>query len=173
MRIIIVSVMLISSVAANAQTLLPFSFMNYLHGKTIAGTADKKWSVTAYSEVSAGYTFFNGGSASFVSAPVGLQLNRKLNENLYAFAGVSVAPAYMNFNHSFLSSDPVKGYSNNGLFKYNNGLGAYSRAELGMMYINDAKTFSVSGSIGVERSSYPIYTYPQANRIKQNPVSRN
>src|SRR5437868_4215350 len=106
MRIIIVSVMLISSVAANAQTLLPFSFMNYLHGKTIAGTADKKWSVTAYSEVSAGYTFFNRGNASFVSAPVGLQLNRKLNENLYAFAGVSVAPVYMNFNHSFLSSDP-------------------------------------------------------------------
>jgi len=59
------------------------------------------------------------------------------------------------------------------LFKYNNGLGVYSRAELGLMYVNDAKTFSVSGSIGVQRSSYPVYPYPQANRTKQNSVTRN
>jgi len=173
MRIVIVSLMLISSAAVKAQTLLPFSFTDYLHGKTIAATADKKWSVTAYSGVSAGYTFFNGGGASVVSAPMGLQLNRRLNENLYAFAGVSLAPAYINFNHSFLTTDPAKGYPANGLFKYNNGLGVYSRAELGLMYVNDAKTFSVSGSIGVQRSSYPVYPYPQANRTKQNSVTRN
>lgn len=173
MRIIVVLVMLVSTLAAKAQTLLPFSFMDYLHGKTIAGTPEKKWFVTAYSGVSAGYTFFNGGSASMVSVPVGLRLNRRLNENLYAFAGVSIAPAYVNFNHSFLTFDGSKGYPGNGLFKYNNGLGAYSRAELGLMYINDAKTFSVSGSIGIQRSSYPLYPYPQGNRTKQNSAVRN
>ena len=173
MRTVIVSMMLISSVAVKAQVLLPFSFMDYMHGKTIAATRDKKWFVTGYSSVSAGYTFFNGGGASMVSAPVGLQLNRRLNENLYAFAGVSVAPAYLNFNHSFITNDAAKGYPNNELFHYNNGLGVYSRAELGLMYVNDAKTFSISGSIGVQRSSYPVYPYPQANRTKQNAVTRN
>ena len=158
MRIVIVSLMLISSAAVKAQTVLPFYFTDYLHGKTIAATADKKWSVTAYSGVSAGYTFFNGGGASVVSAPMGLQLNRRLNENLYAFAGVSLAPAYINFNHSFLSSPVNKTNQNNGLFK-SNRFDLYSRVELGLMYINDARTFSVSGSIGVQRSNYPLFPY--------------
>ncbi len=162
--------MLISSIAVKAQVLMPLSFMDYLHGKTIMATPDKKWSVDAYSGISAGYSFFNGGSATFISAPLRLQLNRRLNENLYAFGAVTAAPAYMNFNHAFLMSDPAKGYPTNSFFHYNNGLGVYSRAELGLMYINDAKTFSISGSVGVQRSSYPVYAYPQGNRIKQNPV---
>jgi hypothetical protein len=171
-------VILISSITLKAQTVLPISFMDYMHGQTfgnsphfISGSLDKKWSVSSYSGISTGFTFFNGGNANFVSVPVGLQLNRRLNNNLYAFAGISAAPSYMNFSHSFITSDINKGNPNNGFFRPNN-FGAYSRAELGLMYINDARTFSVSGSIGVERSSYPVIPYPQGSRTRQNPVIR-
>jgi hypothetical protein len=174
MRIVILFVILISSITLKAQTMLPISFMDYIHGRTfassphfIAGTLDKKWSVSSYNGISAGFTFFNGGNATVISAPVGLQLNRRLNNNLYAFAGLSAVPAYINFNHSFISSDINKGNPNNSFFK-SNSLGAYTRAELGLMYINDARTFSVSSSIGVERSSYPIIPYQQ---MKQNPTT--
>ena len=37
-----------------------------------------------------------------------------------------------------------------------------------LMYVNDARTFSVSGSIGVERSSYPMLLYPPANMQRVN-----
>jgi hypothetical protein len=178
MRIVILFVILISSMTLKAQTVLPVSFMDYIHGRTfgsnphfIAGTLDKKWSVSSYSGISTSFTFFNGGNATVVSAPMGLQLNRRLNNNLYAFAGISAAPAYINFNHSFITSDINKGNPNNGFFK-SNSFGAYTRAELGLMYINDARTFSVSGSIGVERSSYPMVPYQQISRTKSNPVTR-
>ncbi|MEJ7680097.1 MAG: hypothetical protein WKG06_20000 [Segetibacter sp.] len=49
----------------------------------------------------------------------------------------------MNSNSSFKSS----------------ALGIYSRAELGLQYINDERTFSISGSVGVERSSFPMPSY--------------
>jgi hypothetical protein len=170
MRVVILSIVLIVSAAAKAQTGLSSGFMNFIrpsaftgNSHLIASSPNKKWFVTSYSGLSAGYSFFNGGNATYIAAPVGLQLNRKLNENLYAFAGVSAAPVYMNFNHSFLSSDITKGYPANGFYKANN-LSGYARAELGLMYVNDAKTFSISGSIGVERSSYPILPYPQVNR---------
>jgi hypothetical protein len=100
---------------------------------------------------------------------VGLQLNRRLNNNLYAFAGVSVAPAYTNFNNAFLSADINKINPNNSFIKGNN-FGMYSRVDLGLTYVNDAKTFSISGSIGVERSSYPLFPYNQINTTRQNPV---
>ena len=176
MRVMILSVLLISSVVIKAQTVLPSGYMNYLHPVTFAGaphyiaaTPDKKWFLTSYSGISTGFSFFKGGNATYVAAPFGLQLNRRINENLYAFAGVSAAPVYMNFNHTFLSSDINKGYPGNGFYKSNN-FGGYARAELGLMYINDAKTFSVSGSIGVEKSSYPVIPYQQANR-RTSPVS--
>lgn len=86
-----------------------------------------------------------------ISAPVGLQLNRRLNDNLYAFAGISAAPAYVNFSRSFINTDLKK--INSGAFSM------YSRLEAGLMYINDQRTFSVSGSISVERSNYPFYPY--------------
>jgi hypothetical protein len=44
----------------------------------------------------------------------------------------------------------------------------YSAASLGLIYINDARTFSISGSISVERSNYPYSgtPYNQMNIIK-------
>jgi len=124
----------------------------------------KKWFLTSYSNVGIGFNFFNGGTATVVSAPVGLQLNRQLNNNLYAFTAVSLAPTYVNFNSSFLSPG-TKPYTGNAL--KSDYFGLHPSVNMGMMYVNDARTFSISGSIGVERSSYPIL-YPPANMQRIN-----
>jgi hypothetical protein len=176
MRTIFLFVILITSIAVKAQTALPISFTDYIQREafgnnlhSIAGAQNKKWFVSTYSGISTNFNFFNGGNATVLSVPVGLQVNRRLNNNLYAFAGVSAAPAYINFNSSFVSSSVNKGYPNNGLFNPNT-FGTYARAELGLMYVNDARTFSVSGSVGVQRSSYPAFPYPQKNTTGQNAV---
>jgi len=176
MRVLFLFTILVSSFTVKAQTGFPVSFMDYVQrtdfgnsNYTIAHSANKKWSLNSYSGISTSFNFFNGGNAAIVSVPIGLQLNRRLNENLYAFAAVSAAPAYINFSGSFLSNDFNKAYPNNSLFKSNN-FGMYQRAELGLMYVNDAKTFSISGSVGVQRSSYPLLPYQQLNRTRQNTV---
>ena len=177
MRTILLFVILISSIATKAQTTVPVTFMDYMqrtnfgnNNYTIASSANKKWFLTSYSGISTSFNFYNGGNATVVSVPVGLQLNRRLNENLHAFAAVAAAPAYINFNGSFNSPGFNKAFPNNGPFK-SNSFGMYSRAELGLMYVNDAKTFSVSGSVGVQRSSYPFLPYQQLNRTRPNTVS--
>lgn len=116
--------------------------------------AAKKWFVSKYTGISTSFSFFNGGNAMLVSVPLGLQLNRRLSTNWTAFAGIAAAPTYVNFNNSFLHTNISKtGISsspfNNSRFDIN------TRAEIGLMYSNDQKTFSISGSISVERSSYP------------------
>lgn len=119
----------------------------------------KKWFVTSYSNVGIGYTIARGGSATIISAPVGLQLNRKLNENLYAFTGVSLAPTYMSLSQPFLSPG-LKSNTMNGLKP--NYFGLNPSVNMGLMYVNDARTFSVSGSISVQRSNYPMPLYSPA-----------
>ncbi len=54
-------------------------------------TAQKKWFVSRSIGITAGYNF-RGGNAGIIAAPLSVQLNRRINNNLYAFAGVSVAP---------------------------------------------------------------------------------
>ena len=170
MRIVLVLVILIVSVATKAQ--LPVLGLNdYTQRQALArnghiydSTFNKKWFVTTYAGISTGFSFFHGGNATFVSAPLNLQLNRRLNNNLYAFAAVSAAPAYVNFNHTFLTTDINKGVSNKNSFN-SSSFGMYSRAEVGLMYVNDEKTFSISGSIGIERNNYPMYPYNQYNQI--------
>lgn len=175
MRKMLLLIMLISSLSVKAQTLLPMSFIGYHQPLTFSHSfdsgSDRKWSLHPYSGISAGYSFFNGGNTSILAVPVGLQLNRRLNNNLYAFAGVSGGPVYMNFNRSFLSANPYQAHQYNSLLSPGN-LGIYSRAELGLMYVNDAKTFSLSGSISVERGSYPVLPYQQMQPIR-NPQHRN
>ena len=130
---------------------------------------NKKWFLTKYSGISTSFSFFKGGNATVFAVPVGLQINRRLNDNFYAFAGVSAAPAYINFNRSFLSGNGSKTFQNNSNLN-TNGFGMYSRAEMGLMYINNDKTFSISGSIGIERSSYPLFPYNRVNSANSNPV---
>lgn len=170
MRFLLLCCISFFAIAADAQTSLPLNTMNYMqhsdfnnnNGYTPGHLSGKKWFVTRYSGLSTGFTFFNGGSANFVTAPLGLQLNRRLNNNLYAFAGVSAAPSYIHFNRSFRSFANNKFAAGNNLFK-SGAFDVYSRAELGLMYINDDKTFSISGSIGVQRSSYLLLPFHPVN----------
>jgi len=175
MRMILVSIVMMIASVVKAQTILPGSFIDYSYRGALAHAiplqdsgSKKKWSFSKYSVLSASYTFFKGGSASVIAAPIGLQVNRRLTNNLYAFAGVSVAPAFINFNNVLLPSYFNKTGTNNS-FLHANNFGMYSRAELGLMYVNPERTFSISGSIGVERSSYPVFYYPM-NPIRQNNV---
>jgi hypothetical protein len=157
-----------------AQTHLPVSSLNFIQWQPFPGyypTGDtnhvnQKWYFNTYSGVSAGLGFFNGGNATVLSAPVGLQLSRPLNNNLIAFAGISAAPTFFSF--SSLYTDPVFNKSYPGSTLPNAyGFGVNSRVEMGLMYINDAKTFSISGSIGVDRTSYPVYPPNRVNTKKQ------
>lgn len=155
-----------SFISVKAQTPLPFNGINhapigaYNQNKSISDTniVQKKWSLYKYGGISASYGFFNGGNASIFSAPIGLQLNRRLNNNLYAFAGIAAAPAYINFNRSFINSDINKNHQGNTMFN-SSGFTMYSKFEAGLMYINDDRTFSVSGSIGVYRNDFPGYPF--------------
>src|SRR6476620_4388011 len=129
MRTLFVLITLLSSLLLEAQTPKQ-SFKD--SGYYIQPTQKKKWFLTSYSNIGIGFNFFNGGTATVVSAPVGLQLNRQLNNNLYAFTGVSLAPTYINSIHSFLSSG-IKQYTGNG-FKSDN-FGLYSSVNMGLMYV--------------------------------------
>jgi hypothetical protein len=120
------------------------------------------WQLRPYASVSAGYLFLGGG-ISYVSAPAGLMVFRPLNHNFTGFAGVNVAPTV--FNMSRLYSDQLT----NPAYRGNRftGLGVNAGVQGGIIYTNDAKTFSISGSISVERGSYPAYIPPRTNTIKQ------
>jgi hypothetical protein len=170
MRIFTIILVSFIFTSASAQIGLPGSFMNRPFGGSNAhyqllsdsNNLSKKWSLNKYGGISTGFSFFNGGHATVLSAPIGLQVNRRLTNNLFAFAGLSVAPAYTAFNRSFGAFDLYKtGTVNNRI--PTNGFGIYSRAEAGLMYINDERTFSISGSIGIERSSYPILYHQSFN----------
>ncbi len=175
MRITVLLALIIFTTALKAQIVLPGGFSPrsygagpayYAHPADSAG--QKKWFLTRYSALSASYIFFKGGHASVVAAPVGLQINRRLTNNFYAFANATIAPAYINFGRSFIATDFTKTPLNTRPFQ-SSSLGMYSSASLGLQYINDEKTFSVSGSIGVERSSYPLLPYYRTN--ERRPIS--
>ena len=178
MRFIGAVVILFFSFSLQAQTSLPVSAAGYQspffpgsQGRYIHSVSNKKWSFSRYSGISAGYMFFRGGSANYISAPIGLQLNRRLNNNMYAFGGVSVNPTYFNFSQPLPLSGMSKGYYANGVFGANN-FGIYPKAELGLMYMNDEKTFSISGSISVQRGGYTTFPYQPVISNSTRPVIR-
>lgn len=153
MRKLILFTFLLSASALTAQTLLPLNSYDRLYNSNLATFGDSlpsgKWSLSKYSYIVSAFSFYRGGSASMIAAPIGLQLNRRLTNNLYAFAGVSAAPSFSNFSRSFVGgpskASPFGNYWQPGL---------YTRAELGLQYVNDQRTFSISGSIGVQRGGY-------------------
>lgn len=126
-----------------------------------------KWFFSKYRGLSTSISFFKGGNASVFSAPMGLQLNRRLNNNWYAFANVSVAPSYVSINPSYLSGFNKNFPSNS--FKQNS-FGLYPAASVGVMYVNDAKTFSISGSVSAERGYYPGMRWYPENTASQPPL---
>jgi hypothetical protein len=111
-----------------------------------------------YASISTGYIFFNRG-ISYLSAPVGLALIYPINKNIAAFAGASASPVFFSVNQ--LNAYPNSNFSRSYNFGWN------ARVEGGLMYTNDAKTFSISGSVGVERGSYPAYPAYRTNTKRQ------
>lgn len=152
LRTILFAVVFMSGMAVQAQTDTSFSAMNnfkrplqindtnYLH---------KKWFVTKYAGVSTGFMAFKGGSSSFLSVPLALQLNHPLTNNFYAFGAVSVTPYVFRYNG--MPYQPVVNKNNSFMHTQANNFAAYSDAKIGVMYISNDKTFSISGSIGVSR----------------------
>ena len=176
MRITVLLALIIFTTALKAQT-FPGSLVPGSYGAGSAYNAhpadsmmQKKWVLTRYSALSASYSFFKGGHASVVAAPLGLQINRRLTNNVYAFANATIAPAYITFSRSFMPTDFTKPPRNTRPFQ-SSTLDMYSRASLGLQYINDEKTISVSGSIGVERSSYPLLPYYRTNEQRPIPTT--
>jgi hypothetical protein len=164
MRILFILILSISIFSLKAQTRLPLTVTNYsqnpgfnnYHLSGDSNTLNKKWSFNKYMAVSTSFGFYNGGSTSAFSVPIGLQVNRRLTNNLYAFAGLSIAPTYFTSNRSF--NDPGSYKINPGFTQFSSkGFGMNSRVEGGLMYVNDERTFSISGSIAVERNTYPLY----------------
>jgi hypothetical protein len=171
MRILLILLASITFLSSGAQTYLPPGSMGYAQWQPFrsympigdSSHLNQKWYLMPYAAISAGIGFGNGVGATMISAPVGIQLNHPLNNNLVAFAGVSVAPTFFNFNSAFTSQGLNASYPG-GAFPNAYGFGLNTRVEMGLMYINDAKTFSISGSIGVERGSYPIFPSYPGNR---------
>jgi hypothetical protein len=160
MRISLLFFILISALSSAAQQTMQEGKKFGDSSLSIERGINKKWFFTSYRSVGINFIAYKGGSATVVDAPMSLQLNRRLNSNFYAFAGVSAAPAYINFNRAFISPGIDNKLNSVNGFKQD-AFGLYSRADLGLMYINDARTFSISGSVGVERSSNPMLLYQQ------------
>jgi hypothetical protein len=116
------------------------------------------WQVQPFASASVGYTFLGGG-VSYLSAPVGIIVYRPLNNNFTAFGAATVAPTLFHFSSLY---GPA-GYPGNNL----TGLNVNAGVTGGVIYTNNAKTFSISGSISVERGSYPVYIPPAKNTRKQ------
>jgi hypothetical protein len=160
MRTLLVILVSMSLLSTKAQSYLPVSNLGYGYTPLSSfnparlqdsGHLNRKWQVRPYASVSAGYIFVHGG-ISYLSAPVGLMVFRPLTSNISAFAGVSAVPTVFSINRLYSNS----AYPGNN-FSRPYGLGLNGRIEGGLIYTNDAKTFSISGSVGIERGSYPVY----------------
>lgn len=159
---------LFSFTQVKSQSIFPISApfypgTNFLNNSQTHDSLSKsKWFLTSYSGLSTSVTFFKGGNATILALPMGIQLNRRLNNNLYAFANVAVAPAFVSLNPSFITSGNNKNFMANPFMS--NGFNVNPSVSLGLMYVNDARTFSISGSISAERGSYPLIPFYQGNK---------
>jgi hypothetical protein len=128
------------------------SFTPYTFGPEVGQV--RHWQVRPFTTFSGGYVFSTRGYANYLSAQTGWMLLRPLNNNISAFAGISAGPTLYR-----IGSTP---FSNN-----IGGLNLTAGVTGGLIYTNDARTFSISGSVSVERYSYPAYaparaTYPSS-----------
>ena len=163
MRFLLLMITISCSLLLRAQTVQQrLSDSSYMHRMQ-----SRKWSLTPYSNIGVGISFFNGRSATIISAPIGLQLNRRLSDNLYAFTGVSLVPAYVNFGRPFAL--PGNKLYNSNDFK-SNYFGVNPSVNAGLMYVNDAKTFSISGSVSIQKSNDPLFMYSPAYMQRTTPL---
>lgn len=156
-RAITFAVILMFAVPAMAQVpggpFLPPSGPGSFNRMTDTSHPGKKWFVTKYAGISAGFIGFKGGSSNFLMAPMAWQLNRQLSDNIFAFGGVSVTPYLMNYNN--VPFQPMAGKGYNTIRPNNYGINPAAR--VGVMYTNSERTFSISGSVSVSRGSYNAY----------------
>lgn len=126
---------------------------NSAPGSTPANT----WQLRAFSSINMGYMYFGRGLTYF-SVPIGLALYRPLNNHFTAFTAATVAPTVFHFSSLYANplADPFSG--NVTRAGWNAGVSG------GLIYTNDAHTFSISGGISVERGSYPVYV-PQRTSV--------
>jgi hypothetical protein len=155
-----------SYVPVQSLTINPFtsmmmpSFQDYEKSKQL----NQKLVASHFAMVSTGYVFYPGANAFYVSAPIGWQLTRQLNKNLYAFGGVYAAPTWTSFNTAFMNSPYNKSYP--GAMYPNNYFSINPGVYMGLMYVNEAGTFSISGSIHAQNGGYPVYPAPSRNTRK-------
>lgn len=161
LRTVLFAAVLMWGVAAKAQTDPSFGAMNrtesaFRQPQQAGDTshAYKKWFVTKYAGVSTGFVAFKGGSGSFLSVPLSWQINRQLTNNLFAFGGISVTPSIFRYNN--IPYQPM--VNKNSSLMPPNHFAAYPDAKIGVMYISNDRTFSISGSVGVSRGSYYGYS---------------
>jgi hypothetical protein len=169
MRILLSTILLTTFLSATAflstQAQLPLLAPGFSPPLTLTSTdPTQKWQLRPYASLQAGYTFFHGG-ISYLSVPAGVALLHPLNKNFSAFAGISAAPVA--FSIARLYTDPAVNASNPGNFSRPYGLGLNAGVQAGLIYTNDAKTFSISGSVQLERGSYPIYPSNTTNTKHQ------
>jgi hypothetical protein len=153
-----------------AQTILPGTIGGFgipVHPINNFGSdslSKSKWSANRFTMLSNNYMFFNGGSANILSATTGFQLTRKLSNNLYAYGNIALAPSLYSFNSAFSNATNKSNPANP--FAGQQGFGVYTAASLGLMYINNDKTFSISGGFSVQRSNMPFPGMMQTNTTK-------
>ena len=155
-RAIISIAILMSALGTRAQT--GPSLFNAPNRATDTTHQHSKWFVTRYTGISTGFVAFKGGGGSYLSAPMALQLNRQLTNNLFAFGNISATPTLFHSNSLFLTQPVNTGKSYGPMRANNTNFGIYPAAQIGVMYINNDKTFSISGSVSVSRSNYYGYS---------------
>jgi hypothetical protein len=117
-----------------------------------------KWFVTRYTGISTGFVAFKGGGGSYLSAPMALQLNRQLTNNLFAFGNISATPTLFHSNSIFFAQPATTGKTYGPMRGNNTNFSIYPAAQIGLMYISNDKTFSISGSVSVSRNNYYGYS---------------
>ena len=166
MRILLALLVSLTLFSANAQTHLPvvqpwgfspWSPYGPISQPIFINTSKPGWQVNPFASVSAGYTFFSrGAGASYISAPMGLILSHPVSKNLTGFGGLTLTPyAVSAMPYPYTITSP--GYPVNGFGRPN--LGLSTGVTGGLMYTNDAKTFSISGRVSIDRTTTPNYYY--------------
>jgi hypothetical protein len=150
-KLILVILLSITVLAASAQTWQQAMSVPSFNIDAIKG----KWQLKPFASVSAGYMFYNGG-ISYLSAPVGVALFHPLNTNWTAYGAATLTPTFFSFNNLYaLPAGNGKSFG----YPFPGGYGTSLTPAIqgGLIYTNDARTFSISGHVRFEKSSYPAY----------------
>jgi hypothetical protein len=170
MRLLLSTLILTTFLSTNAQSYAPghglaFGYapwQPYVPGVVLGNVEpNQKWQVRPYASAQIGYTIFRGGGVSYVSAPVGIVVIHPLTNNLAAFAGAAIAPVAFSMNQLY---NPYPGGNLSKPYSF----GGNAALQAGLIWTNDDKTFSISGSVQIDRGSYPVYAPNRSNPNAKN-----